>query len=830
MNDKPSLYYRLFVGMLLFSLVGALVYTDHVYMKGDSLDPSLSVSNVLADVGSAEYTGEEKSAEKDANAPGEWADAVELPEDTTHGGVRPDFYAERLLAIFDGATIVDSEEVMNSDGSLLKRDVILTEEKYPLITREISYNYDDGAAAWIPVKGSAWVAAQVLMGLEGGQSLDALDSILEDFDAELVQNVRDENVFLIRFRNVETAELDDKISALRLYGAIAYAEPNYFRVSTATPNDSSFHNLWALNNLGSGSGNFDADIDAPEAWEITTGDHNVVVAVIDTGIQIDHPDLLGRIYYNLLETENGIDDDGNGFIDDINGWNFYEVSEGSNDVGDTSVSHGTHVAGIIAANGNNQVGVVGVSPGVTILPVKIFNEQGGYASDLIRGMNYAAMMGASIINVSLGGSDESQAEAAMINELQKRGILLVVSAGNSGQNADVAKSYPGSYPHNNIINVAASNWFDQLESYSAYGLTSVDICAPGTQIFSTVAIDGYDYYSGTSMAAPHVTGVAALVKSVKTDWDASMLKDAILSTVDPLDTAVGKTVSGGRVNAMAAVQYAMENTFFPNGLHIRIKSAVNGLYVNPTTEDDFAQLIADGVEAGKSQTFEVVQVDENTYAFRSLYYGKYVTVEAGGSEPLSATRDAVSDWELFYPINMGDGTYAFRSKANGLIVTAESEAQDTLIANRETVGEWETFEIETLHLLPVGKMVVLQSAVSGLFVSPNEQGVLFPSETVAGMRNIFRVGLSMDGFLTLEHFESGLYVSAKTKGNLPLVASQNDIGDWEKFVAISNGKGHIALRCKANGQFVKSNDSGTSALVANSDEMEYLELFNFYTP
>lgn len=830
MKDKPSLYYRLFVGMLLFSLVGALVYTDRMYRNSDFLDPTIHRSNEIADSGSVSDIVAVGTGNEDAKSQDGQAHDNELPENATQGGLRPDFYAERLLAIFDGATVLDSEEVMNSDGSLLKRDVILTEEKYPLITREISYNYDDGTAAWIPVQGSAWVADQVLMGLEEGQSLDALDSILEDFDAELVQNVRDENVFLIRFRNVEAAELEDKISALRLYGAIAYAEPNYYRVFTATPNDSSFHNLWALNNLGSGSGNYDADIDAPEAWDITTGDHNVVVAVIDTGIQIDHPDLLGRVYYNLLETENGIDDDGNGFIDDINGWNFYEVSEGSNDVSDTMVSHGTHVAGIIAASGNNQVGVVGVSPGVTILPVKIFNEQGGYASDLIRGMNYAALMGASIINVSLGGSDESQAESAMISELQKHGILLVVSAGNSGFNMDVAKSYPGSYSHNNIINVAATNWFDQLESYSAYGLTSVDICAPGTRIFSTVATDGYDYYTGTSMAAPHVTGVAALVKSVKTDWDASMLKDAILSTVDPLDSAAGKTVSGGRVNAMAAVHYALENTFFPDGLHIRIKSAVNSLYVNPTAGDESAQLIADGEEHGKAQTFEVLQVEENTYAFRSLYNGKFVTAEAGGLEPLSATRDAVSDWELFYPINMGDGTYAFRSKANGLIVTAESEAQDLLIANRETVGEWETFEIETLHLLPVGKMVVLQSAVSGLFVSPNEQGVLSPTETVAGMRNIFRVGLSMDGFLTLEHFESGLYVSAKTAGTLPLMASQSDVGDWEKFVAISNGNGHIALRSKANGQFIKSGASGTSALVANSDKMEHLELFNFYTP
>jgi len=817
MNERLSLTYRLFVGVMICSLVAVLVYTDRTYRSqtssGADPSPMLAQSSVTSNPSTPpSVSGAGKIAD------GRVSQRPDKPES--------DFFALRLLDAFKDAKVLDTDEQMEPEGILLKRDTLLTDNKYPLITREIRYQYDDGSQQWIPVSGSAWVADQVLIGLKEGQTLDALEPILQDFDAELVQNVRDNHHFLIRFHASKSDEMEDTLSSLRLYGAVAYAEPNFFKVPTYVPNDSNFYNLWALNNLGSGSGTFDADIDAVEAWDVTVGDPNVLVAVIDTGVQVDHPDLQGRIYYNLLERENGVDDDGNGFVDDIHGWNFYELNLGSNDVSDTSLSHGTHVAGIIAANGNNQVGVVGVSPGITLLPVKIFNDAGGYTSDLIRGMDYAANMGASIINVSLGGSDSSSAEKAMVENLQKRGILLVTSSGNTGADGDLKKSYPGCYPYNNIINVAASNWFDEMEDYSTWGAVSVDVCAPGTQILSTVAIDKYEYYSGTSMAAPHVAGVAALVKSVRTDWDASMLKEAILSTVDPLVTAMGKTVSGGRVNAGAAVEFARVNTFFPNGLHIRIKSLVNGAYVAPDEEGGSFQLLASSETGGKSQTFEVVQVDESTYAFRSLANLKYVTAEAGGSEPLSATRDAIGDWELFYPINLGEGHYAFRSKVNGLVVSAENGAVDPLIANRETVGQWETFEIETLHLLPVGKMVALQSAVSGLFVSPRGDGVLVPTETVAGLRNIFYVGLSMDGFITLKSFDSGGFVSGRTEGTIPLHATQTSVGDWEKFIAITGGNGHIALRCKANGKLVTTGQWGASPLVANQEDLTSEVLLN----
>jgi len=821
MNERSSLSYRMFVGVLLLSLVSVLVYTDRNYRSQKNLFGRDSrVANSTQPVPPPRFPDES------AASPATERDSKQ----SAPTRYKTDFYAQRLLDTFKDAAVLKSEETMQPDGSLLKKDLLSTNEKYPEITREIRYCYDEVTHEWVAVSGSAWVSDQIMLGLKDGQQIEALKPILKDLNAELVQNLQGEgHHYLIQLKHVDGDDLEEKLSTLRVYGSIAYAEPNYFIVSTYVPNDSSFYNLWAMNNLGSGSGTSDADIDAVEAWDVTTGDANVLVAVIDTGIQISHPDLQGRIYYNLVEIENGLDDDGNGFVDDINGWNFYELDQGNNDVSDTTQSHGTHVAGIIAADGNNQIGVVGVSPGITILPVKIFNDDGGFTSDLIRGMDYARLMGASIINVSLGGSDQSKAEMAMIETLQKHGILLVTSSGNSGTNTDVNQSYPGSYAYSNIINVAASNWFDELESYSSWSSTSVDLCAPGTNILSTTAIDSYAYYSGTSMAAPHVTGVAALVKSIRSDWDANMLKSAILGTVDPIASASGKTVTGGRLNAFAAVTYARENTFFPNGLHIRIKSLANGLYINPDLTDEMGQLLADASQAGKDQTFEVVQVDESTYAFRSLHNGLYVTAEAAGAKPLSASRNEIGDWELFYPINLGDGHYAFRSKANGLFVNTGSQSDGYLIANAEAVSDSETFTIETLHLLPVGKMVVLQSAISGLYISPRTDGVLIPSETVAGLRDIFYVGLSMDGFLTLKSFETGNYVSARTEGHLPLHATATSVGDWEKFVAIAFSSGHIALRCKANGLFVTMTDTGVEALVANQSEMGSAEMFNSFT-
>jgi hypothetical protein len=283
-------------------------------------------------------------------------------------------------------------------------------------------------------------------------------------------------------------------------------------------------------------------------------------------------------------------------------------------------------------------------------------------------------------------------------------------------------------------------------------------------------------------------------------------------------------VSGGRVDAAAAVVRAREQAFFPNGLHIRLRSVTNGKYATPSDAAG-SQLFANGETAGKSQTFEVVELGGSLYALRSLHNGRYVTAEAGGEKALSATRDVVSEWEMFYPVQLGNGHFALRSKANGLLVTAEREATGALIANREVIGEWETFIVETLHLLPVGKKIALQNTASGRFVALDSEGALVPMDATAGPRNAFDVGISLDGYPTLRSVANGSLVTARTEGTLPLRANAQTVGDWEKFVGEAYRPGIIAIRCKANGRYVGSDQVGTGPLVANREVVAGWELY-----
>jgi len=271
--------------------------------------------------------------------------------------------------------------------------------------------------------------------------------------------------------------------ALEIYSNdpdVEYAEPNYYRHIAATPNDTHFSKLWALHNTGQSVndtlGTVDADIDALKAWDITTGSSSVVVAVIDTGVDYNHPDLSANIWTNTGEINgNGIDDDGNGYIDDIRGWDF---AHGDNNPIDSD-GHGTHVAGIVAALGNNAAGVVGVSWKTKIMVLR----SDFTVASLLEAGEYANAMGAHIINLSLAGSSYSQAENDAINASS---ALIVVAAGNNGNDIDATPDYPASYTSTNIIAVAATDQSDNLASFSNFGTTSVDIAAPGTNIYSTI--------------------------------------------------------------------------------------------------------------------------------------------------------------------------------------------------------------------------------------------------------------------------------------------------------------------------------------------------------
>ncbi len=344
--------------------------------------------------------------------------------------------------------------------------------------------------------------------------------------------------------------MQDAIQRLSASSAVRYAEPNYIVTAAAIPNDPRFPELYGLNNTGQTGGTPDADIDAPEAWDQQTGT-DVVVAVIDTGLDYNHEDIVGNVWTNPGEIPgNGIDDDNNGYIDDVRGWDFVN---GDNDPFDDN-DHGTHVSGTIAAVGNNGIGVAGVNWSARIMPLKFLNARGsGTTADAISALDYAVMMGARISNNSWGGGAFSQALYDAIAAAQAAGHLFVAAAGNDGVDTDVTPSYPASYDLDNIVSVAATDDNDALASFSNFGAVTVDLGAPGVSILSTTPANTYSSFSGTSMATPHVSGVAALLLAEDPALDVVSLKQAILDSVDPIAALAGITVTGGRLNAANAL-------------------------------------------------------------------------------------------------------------------------------------------------------------------------------------------------------------------------------------------------------------------------------------
>jgi subtilisin family serine protease len=371
---------------------------------------------------------------------------------------------------------------------------------------------------------------------------------------------------------------------------VEYAEPNYIRhIMSTIPNDTYFGNQWALHNTGTyAGGTTGADINAPEAWDITTGNSGIIIAVLDTGIDYNHSDLVGNMWINssdsIQDYLNPVDNDSNGFQDDYRGWNFVADLNNDGDCRDASEvitmcsdpmddnGHGTHVAGTIGAVGNNGAGISGVMWNVKLMPLKICDANGSCdTADEISAIDYVILMknrGANIkiINASFGGYAYTTSEYRAIERANAAGVLFVAAAGNDGYNNDLTPSYPASYNLPNIISVAATDQNDRRVSFSNYGLTSVHVAAPGVYILSTVPQNLYsdnsdkEFYDGTSMAAPHVSGLAGLLYSYydgvyNTLFDYSQVRATILRSVDPLPTLSGWIQTGGRINAFKAVSF-----------------------------------------------------------------------------------------------------------------------------------------------------------------------------------------------------------------------------------------------------------------------------------
>ncbi|HEV8292291.1 MAG TPA: S8 family peptidase, partial [Tepidisphaeraceae bacterium] len=353
------------------------------------------------------------------------------------------------------------------------------------------------------------------------------------------------------------AKYKNLLTTLKSLRGFKYLEPNFLLQAATIPNDPSFPNQEDFNNTGQNGGTPDADIDAPEAWNLTTGSPDVVVGVIDSGIDYTHADLAANIWTNPFEIAgDGIDNDGNGYIDDIHGWDF---ANDDNDPMDDH-GHGTHVSGTIAGVGNNNTDVAGISWSSKLMALKILGADGyGELSAAIAALNYADDMAQRGVNIrvtnnSYGDPGFSIAMEDAIRASGDAGLLFVAAAGNSGTNNDIAPFYPASSPLDNIISVAATDNHDQRASFSNYGANSVHIGAPGLGIWSTSRGGGVTFMSGTSMAAPHVTGVAALAFSISPRGTAySVIRNAILNGGDSVASLNGITTTGRRLNAYGAL-------------------------------------------------------------------------------------------------------------------------------------------------------------------------------------------------------------------------------------------------------------------------------------
>lgn len=362
-------------------------------------------------------------------------------------------------------------------------------------------------------------------------------------------------------RNLQVVELragEDVQEAIQDYkasGAVEVAEPDYILKASVVPNDPLFSSQWGLHNTGQVPGIADADMDAPEAWDKLREAPGVVVAIIDSGIRVTHEDLRPNLWVNSREIPgNRIDDDRNDYIDDVHGINAMTGSGNPTD----AHGHGTHVAGIIGAAANNGVGIAGTAWKVQLMGLRFMDAEGyGTTSDAIECIDYARKHGAKVMNASFGSSAPSFSMQTAIQNARNAGIVFVAAAGNETANNDLVHSYPANFTASvdNVISVAASTAGDARASFSNWGLTAVDVAAPGSMILSCGhdANNSYVYMSGTSMAAPYVAGAMALMAARYPGDTPAQLIGRLIAAVDPLPSWNGLIAAGGRVNLAKAL-------------------------------------------------------------------------------------------------------------------------------------------------------------------------------------------------------------------------------------------------------------------------------------
>lgn len=406
------------------------------------------------------------------------------------------------------------------------------------------------------------VPGELLVRFEPGLNNAQATNVLSTVAAQEIRRYRS----ISGLRHIKVSDdLGEALQSLAGSPGVRYAEPNYIVQALEdnrtpgveyVPSDPRYPLLWGLNNSGQTFGTPDADIDGPEGWDVDRTAAEIIVADIDTGVDISHPDLAANIWTNAGEIPgNGIDDDSNGFIDDVVGWDC--INNDNNPFDDHG--HGTHTSGTIGMVEGNGTGGVGVAHTVQIMALKFLSAGGsGSTADAIECIDYSTMMGAHVSNNSWGGGGFSQALLDSIEAFGVGGGVFVAASGNSSRNTDLVPHYPSSYqpPSGNVISVAATDHNDQLASFSNFGVVSVDLGAPGVNIDSTIPGGAYTALQGTSMATPHVAGAAALYLSQWPDAQPCEVLEAMVQSAEGVPSLAGRVVSGGRLHLPSLLETA----------------------------------------------------------------------------------------------------------------------------------------------------------------------------------------------------------------------------------------------------------------------------------
>jgi subtilisin family serine protease len=597
--------------------------------------------------------------------------------------------------------------------------------------------------------------------------------------------------------------VEDTIQQLKKNPSVEYAEPNYILHIVALPNDSDFDLEWGLHNTGQSGGTVDADIDAPEAWDVQTGSSDVVVAVIDTGVDYNHVDLAGNMWTNAGETPgDGIDNDGNGYIDDVHGINSIT---GSGDPMDDQY-HGTHCAGTIAARGNNGTGVTGVSWSSKIMALKAFDASGSSCTcDAIESIQYMVTMKSGYgvnVKVSSNSWGDPPYSLALEDAIRLAGdndILFIAAAGNAGTNNDLISFYPANYDLTNIVSVAASDHNDAFASFSCFGYNEVDVAAPGVNVWSTKPGNVYQYLSGTSMATPHVAGLCALICSHYPSMSSLGVKERLLRTVDTKSPFADTLSSGGRINAHSALT----------------ANNINGPFIyslSPGATGYDTELIIEGSQFGEYQGAGYVTFFDNLTAPVVSWSDHQIvcTVPPGcQSGPVTVATDEAlqSNEKLFTLAGSISGSVTKETSEEPIAVNAiyiyDSNGDDITYVWTDTEGHYK------VDGLPPGNYYAYAHTYSGYIDewyqdADPEEGNPPPIQVdsnreTAGIDFVLAAGGSIAGRVTRE-------TTGEPIEEVALVL-YDSTGDWTEIFTFSDSEGHYTLNGLPSGNYYVTTDN-----------------------